>query len=380
MNFNSIYSEIIQNKQNHESGYYNCIPFIGLNRLERFLPGIEQGTYYLITAGTGVGKSKLARYLFIHNPYLFLEENPDPDIVVDVIYFSLEESKKKIILSEISKYLFSKYNLNISIKQLQSRGRYNTISSDVLDKIKEAEDFINNYLEHVKIIDNIRNPTGMYKYVRDYALTIGTYYDKDGVALTPKEVEDVTRGQNDAYKKVSYYKAHNPKHYVIVMVDHYGLFENESGLTQWQTISKWSADYCLRIRDKFNFIPVGVQQQAADKERIETNYKGDTIELKLEPSLEGLADNKTTSRDANVVLGLFDPNRYSIKEHSGYDISRFKDRYRSINLLKDRDGIANKKVPLFFNGAVDFFKELPKSDDIDGVRRVYEYINQLNRG
>ena len=163
------------------------------------------------------------------------------------------------------------------------------------------------------------------------------------------------------------------------MTDHYGLFENESGLTQWQTISKWSSEYCLHIRDKFNFIPVGVQQQAADKERVETNYKGDTIEQKLEPSLDGLGDNKTTARDANVIIGLFDPNRYSIREHNGYDISRFKDRYRSVNLLKDRDGVSNKKLPLFFNGAVDFFKELPKSDDMDGMRKVYEYINQLNR-
>ena len=53
MNFKDIYSEIIQNKQNHDNGYYNCIPFIGLNRLEKYLPGIEQGTYYLITASTG---------------------------------------------------------------------------------------------------------------------------------------------------------------------------------------------------------------------------------------------------------------------------------------------------------------------------------------
>ena len=58
MNFNDIYSEIVQNKQNHDNGYYNCIPFIGLNRLERYLPGIEQGTYYLITASTGV-KTKI---------------------------------------------------------------------------------------------------------------------------------------------------------------------------------------------------------------------------------------------------------------------------------------------------------------------------------
>lgn len=115
------------------------------------------------------------------------------------------------------------------------------------------------------------------------------------------------------------------------------------------------------------------------KEKIETNFQGKTIEEKLEPSTEAFGDNKTTVRDANIVLGLFAPDRYRIQEHNGYDISFFRDRYRSLSLLKSRDGVANKKLPLFFNGAVDFFKELPKTDDIEGMRRVYEYINELNR-
>lgn len=133
------------------------------------------------------------------------------------------------------------------------------------------------------------------------------------------------------------------------------------------------------MRDKFGFIPVNVQQQASAKEQVEYNYKGKSIEEKLEPSLDGLGDNKTTQRDANVVLGLFAPDRYSIAEHNGYDISFFRDRYRSMTILKDRDGVSNRKLPLFFNGAVDFFKELPRADDAEGIRRVYEYVNQLNR-
>jgi hypothetical protein len=144
-------------------------------------------------------------------------------------------------------------------------------------------------------------------------------------------------------------------------------------------MSKFSSDYCLHFRDKFGFIPVVIQQQASDKERIEINYKGETIEQKLEPSMDGLGDNKTTQRDANVILGLFAPDRYKISQHDGYDISMFRDKYRSMTLLKDREGVANKKLPLFFNGAVDFFKELPKADDVEGIKKVYKYINELNK-
>ena len=379
MDFKSIYDKLVVNKQNHDSGYYNCIPFMGMERLEMYLPGIEQSTYYLLAAASGVGKSKLARYLFIHNPIVFLENNPDSGIELDILYFSLEESKEKIILAEISKYLYSKYNLVISIKQLASVGRYNVISSEDLAKVRLAEAHVRKFLDRVTIYDNVRNATGIYKTVRNFAMTVGTYYDKDGKPLTPEEVMQVTGGIGETYKKVAGYKLHNPKHYVIVMTDHLGLLQPESGETLWQTMGKMSSNYNLHFRDKFGFIPVVIQQLAADKERVDSNFQGKTIEDKLEPTLDSLGDNKTIARDVNVVLGLFDPARYKIDNHNGYDITRLKDRYRSMNIMKSRDGIANKKLPLFFNGAVDFFKEMPRTDNIDGMNRVFAYVNQLNR-
>ena len=379
MNFKDIYSKIVQNKLNHDNGYFNCIPFMGMERLEKYLPGIEQSTYYLIAAASGVGKSKLARYLFIHNPIMFLENNPDSDIQLDILYFSLEESKEKVILAEVSKYLYTQHKLNLSIKQLSSVGRYNVLSTEDLQKVQQSEEHVNNFLKRVKIFDNVRNATGIYKTVRDFALTIGTYYDKNDTPLTPQEVYNVKIGVGESYKKVSYYKTHNPKHYVIVLIDHISLLQPETGETLWQSMSKMSSNYCLHIRDKFGFIPVVVQQLAADKERIEANFSRADLVQKLEPSLDGLGDNKTIARDVNVALGLFAPDRYKITEHNGYDITKFRDRYRSMNIMKSRDGIANKKLPLFFNGAVDFFKELPKVDELEKMRLVYEHINQLNR-
>lgn len=380
MNFREIFSELVANKENHDEGYYNCIPFTGLNRLEHYLPGVEQDTYYLVTANSGIGKSKLVRYLFIHNPYTYVQNNPDSGIELKIIYFSLEESRKKIILAEISKYLFTTYGMSISSKELQSRGRYNTVSTDVLEKIDEAEEYINKYLETVEIVDNIRNPTGMYKHVMKYALTIGRYYDRDNVPLTEEEHQQVLRAEGEVYKKIAYYKKNNPKHYVIVITDHLKLMSGEKDYPEGKpTMNKWSSDYCLRMRDKLGFIPVNVQQQASDKEKLEFTNMGKSIEEKLEPSLDGLGEHKLTQQDANVVLGLFAPDRYRIENHNGYDITMLRDRYRSLSILKDRDGTANIKVPLFFNGAADFFKELPRLDDQVGMQRVEQYIQQLNQ-
>lgn len=381
MNFKDIINDLEVAKKNHEEGYFNCIPFQGMERLEKLIPGIEQDTYYLLTAGSGVGKSKLARSLFVHNPIQYVEANPDADVRVTIKYFSLEESKKSIILSEVSKYLFSTYGKIVSVKQLQSRGRHNTIDSETLEQVKAAERYITKFLSRVEIIDWIKNPTGIYKYMRNYAMTIGTYYKEDDTPFTPAEVEAVrTAEDSETFKKIAYYKKYDPKHFVIVLVDHISLLQAEYGLTLRETMEKYSSKYCIRMRDMFGFIPVNVQQQASDKEVMETNYRGQTNEEKLEPSLSGLGDCKTTQRDANVILGLFNPNRYNIEKHSGYPIRDiFKDKYRSLSILKDRNGVADKKVPLFFNGAVDYFRELPKLEDSQNMQQVYNYIQQLNQ-
>ena len=103
MNFKEVYQDLLNNKENHDRGYYNCIPFLGLNRLERVVPGIEMSSSSLLGSGSGTGKSKLVRFLYIHTPLMYLEQNPQEDIKYNCILFSLEESQKKIILSEISR-------------------------------------------------------------------------------------------------------------------------------------------------------------------------------------------------------------------------------------------------------------------------------------
>lgn len=332
MNFKDIYSKIVQNKLNHDNGYFNCIPFMGMQRLEKYLPGIEQSTYYLIAAASGVGKSKLARYLFIHNPIMFLENNPDSDIQLDILYFSLEESKEKVILAEVSKYLYTQHKLNLSIKQLSSVGRYNVLSTEDLQKVQQSEEHVNNFLKRVKIFDNVRNATGIYKTVRDFALTIGTYYDKNDTPLTPQEVHNVKIGVGESYKKVSYYKTHNPKHYVIVLIDHISLLQPETGETLWQSMSKMSSNYCLHIRDKFGFIPVVVQQLAADENNyanccaITFNYLYLYINIRKmeEQIIQTYLQNRTkTSKQLGEILSIPDYTIRKVLNKNGYFLGHY---------------------------------------------------------
>ena len=381
MNFTDVYKKILINKENHNRGYYNCIPFLGMNRLESVLPGIEPRCYYLIGANSGVGKSKLTRFLFIHTPLIYIEQNPTEDIKLDIIYFSLEESKEKVILSEISRDLFTKHNKMISVKQLQSVGRYNTISDSDLELISQSEKHINSFLQNVHIVDFITNPTGLYKYCRDFALEIGTYYDKNNVPLSPEEINNINNGFGTSYQKIAYYKTYHPKHYVIIITDNLNLLTGEKGGGQSkEAIDLYSSKYCLRLRDKFGFTVVNVQQFNSEKESLEFNFSGKTIEEKLEPNLSSFGDSRVTPRDSDIVFGLFSPHRYNILQHGGYNISFLRDNYRALKILKSRDGISDVQVPLIFVGQSDFFRECPKIEDEENLGKMYNYIEKLRNG
>ena len=89
-----------------------------------------------------------------------------------------------------------------------------------------------------------------------------------------------------------------------------------------ETIEKHS-DNNKYLRNRYGLTAVDVQQQMAAKEEQQfTMMSGKTIVSKLEPSLDGLAESKLTQRKANIVLGLFSPERFELEEHAGYNIKR----------------------------------------------------------
>ena len=57
-----------------------------------------------------------------------------------------------------------------------------------------------------------------------------------------------------------------------------------------------------------------------------------------------------------------------------------RDNYRSLKILKSRDGISDVQVPLFFNGASDIFKECPRIEDEVNLGKMYSYIEKLRNG
>ena len=82
---------------------------------------------------------------------------------------------------------------------------------------------------------------------------------------------------------------------------------------------------------------------------------------------------------SQITLGLFSPFKHGLQEYLGYDITKFKDNIRFLEVLTNRDGSMGGIVALLFDGATCQFSELPKPDDREAIRQVYNYIDNAIR-
>lgn len=375
--FENTLNKIKQNKENLSKGLYNCIPFDWLPKLKAVIPGIMKGTNWLISAASGVGKTQFTKDMFVYKPIKWVKEHPEAGIKYKVLYFALEESKEEFMLTMISNRLYHKYNLRIDVLTLQSyfdKG----IPDHVIDKIEECREYFQDLEDYIEIYDSVSNPTGIYKAVRAYSIENGTHYwynfktDKEKKnPVSFEEYHKLTDQKNYAY---SHYTPNNPNEYVVIIVDHFSLLQPEAGAdTLHMAMTRMSAEYGRKnITKHWGYIFVNVQQQAADGEKAEFTKMGGKIEEKFKPTLANLADNKLTQRDCHVVLGLFSPARHNIREYAGYNIERLKDNFRSVEVLKNRIGSGYVEDALYFNGAINEFRELPRAGDMKP--EDYSYI------
>lgn len=366
--FDRVNKSIIERRQRLLDGKINCIPW-GFPRFEYESPGIEQGKYYLVTANSKVGKTQIADWLFLLNPIQQIIDN-GLKIKLKIFYFTLEMSKEQKMLSAFSNILYIKEGIRVAPKDLRSTKADNILSQDVLDTILKYKSYFEKIEEIVEFIDDIRNPTGIFKFVEAYAQANGVMHKKK------VEFIDKNTGESKIHIINDYYEPNDPDEYVMIMIDTINLIKTEQSEGQkmglHSSIVKLSSDYLLRLRNRYNYIPVVIQQQAAAQESLE-NFKAN----KLKPTANGLGDCKLTFRDADLIIGLFSPFLHELKTYLEYDILFFKNNIRFLEIIGGREGGGGIVCPLYFDGAVNFFKELPLPSNQKDLQNVYNYIKTI---
>lgn len=69
-------------------------------------------------------------------------------------------------------------------------------------------------------------------------------------------------------------------------------------------------------------------------------------------------------QDCNVMIAIYNPFRDGLKTYHKYNIEALESSFRSIMILKNRFGDCDAEVGCNFFGGINYFKELPKPDEI----------------
>lgn len=366
-----IKESLIKSREVILRGGVNCIPSRFL-RFRQDFPGIRKKFYYLITGGTKSSKTQLTNYMFVITPIFYYLEHPDL-IKPTIMYFPLEETKEEITLRFYAYVIsvLSQGKYEISPENLESVDERNPLPQEVLD-IMDSPEFIriaDTYEECVHFYED-RNPTGIYKVIKSYLEGNGGVVKEKKTITYVDEMTGQTKTETiEAFKE---YIPNNPNEYIIPIVDHVGLLQEEKGMTLKATIEKLS-EYFVILRNKYSVTPVVVQQQNMETTNLEA-FKAN----KIRPTKDGLKDSKRTGEDCSVLIGITNPFSFSLPEYMGYNINALRDSFRMMEIVLARKGKANGLCPLYFNGAINRYEELPLPNTAE-LNNVYDFIKRKNK-
>lgn len=367
-----IIKTLVRRRNKVLNGGVNCIP-LPFERFREVFPGIEQRKYYVITGGTKSSKTQLMTFIFIINTVLFIYNNPGI-IRAKIFYFPLEETKEDITLRFMAFLLnnLTEGKYHISPTDLQSTDERKPVPEEAL-KIMESEEFNKIYSIFESIVEfrDEQNPTGMYKVMSDYAESHGKTFYND---IEFDTIDEMGIKKHVKTKEFDHYEPYDPDEYVMGIADHVGCLHLEKDVpTLKQTIERWS-DYCIRLRNRYGYILCNVQQQNMETTNLEA-FKAN----KIRPTKDGLKDSKKTGEDCNVLIGITNPFAFELSDYHKYNIMILRDCARFMEIVLNRGGRANELCPLFFDGAVDNYKELPLPEQVKELQQVYNYVTRSGR-
>lgn len=306
---------------------------MGLPKLESIIDGVTQGNSTLVFSGSGTGKSSFVLYAYVYKPLMeHLEDNN-----FKVSFFALEMSAEMIMGKLLSMYIFEKYGIEISLKELLSRKRNYILNDEYYKIVQESMDWMKKVEEIVTIYDKGCNAKSLYKDLMDELSKTGSFAETD---------------------KRKIYIPNNPHLIHVVIIDHISLARPSDGHTLKQEIDLISS-YLVTLRNMCKISPVIIMQANRDSSGMDRRKEG-LNNLRLSDT----KDSGGPVQDVEIVLSIFNPFREKLATYNKYDIKTLQDKFRVISVLKSRYGEADVEIGLNFFGRSGLWHELPLAEDI----------------
>jgi replicative DNA helicase len=342
---NDIRNAVDSTYQIIRDGQKGLKPYIStqLAKLDDTIYGIKQGTTYLIGGDTGTGKSSLCRGTFIHGPYeQYLQTNDESKLDVLFVDYSLEISKQLNMATAMSRKIFLDTGKVLPVGKLMG-WTPDKLTPEELQIVENYKPYFEAFSKKLIVIDDDVSATQFHDALFDIAKSVGKF-KTEGRWITD----------------CGEYTPNNPNLVVIVLFDTLNLAELEQRYSTIKAAIDRISKTGIKFRNKCNFVLVEVQQFNSDINSTERNRFG-----QLSPTLKDFMDSSGPTKDATIVMGMYCPARYFKEDQplfKKYDISKLKNWFVSIHILKNRYGASMRYVPCKFDGAVGVFTQLPEPD------------------
>ena len=292
----------------------------------RYLKGIYPNSYVLVGGHTGVGTSSFIDYTFIINTILKYKDD------CRVLVLLTKDSKDR---------RYKKWQM--LCKYIESKG---SVLYDLMD-----------YYDDEELFDNLNN---YKKFIDKYVQVANNVSDYENIERLIKE----------------FTKKYIDKHTVVILDDINSIYTPVGGniFAEMDRVSKM----IKRFRSGSVKVVSTEIPETIDNFRIRNH--------RTEPELR---DFRVCKGDADIVFGIYNPSRDSLKDYKNYDMHLFRDsngadRFRSIKILRNSLGIDNIRKSFSFIGEVGYYQELPtyenlaKSIGILNQQNVMSYIRNVN--
>ncbi len=304
----------------------------GMPRLEQYTDGVSQGTYTLLGAGSGSGKTTFALYAYVYRP---LVDNPEADY--NVLCFSLEMSPNALFAKLLSMYIWEHYGIEISTKEMLSRTKGRILPNDLYDVVLEASEWLRSVEHKITIYDKPCSAPVVQNVLKKYLENFGTFKESSNRTTFIKK---------------------NESQIITVMLDHGGLLRPTAGNSLKQEIDNTSAVF-VQYRNVCGISPLFISQLNREQGSMERRKQN-----LVDPRRQDFKDSANPEQDSDIIIALYDPTRDMLKSYHGYDVQQLTRVIRGILVLKSRYGDGDVFIGSAFYGKVGHFRELPKSSMI----------------
>jgi hypothetical protein len=357
---------------------------MGIPSLDKALGGIRKYHSYGIAAAPKCGKTTLVDFCFIISPYLqALRDNTLDKLDIIDFSFEIDRISKEFKFAAffffydfgISTYTFQDEIYDIDQDYLMGAKTYVAGKTDKGEDIREVipitpehKDILKNiyytriipiFGEYdangnqikpgkVLVIEEQDNPTGMYKYLLNYARKHGTF------KMEKYTISD-ERGRTESKERIIGFQDNTPDVYRIIITDHIRKLILERGFTMKQNIDKW-LEYTTILRNRCGYIFANIchsNRGIANTQRLQ--HAGEMIF----PTSDDVKDTGNLAEESTVLMTLFNAGdeKYNLTRHMGVELVQYP-KYRSLHITESRYTECPIHIQLNMYGNINYFAPL----------------------